>query len=233
MLATHFSPAYQWPVVFRDGLTMRDVAETLRTKQREWLLRLVADHRIKPTPLAKLAGVAATTITRKLYDPDDTAILTDLVIARICEALNVQPPNFLADDAPAARPRGFSDGDAALYDADGETPTARLVSAAIRPGLDPWELKTEALSNAGFRPGDILLMDINATPHPGDVVCAQVYDWNAPQNTRTVFRFFEPPFLVADGPGEEFRRPLLIDNQSVVVKAVMLGSIRARANRPS
>jgi hypothetical protein len=61
------------------------------------------------------------------------------------------------------------------------------------------------------------------------VVCAQVYQW--PSGTaQTVFRIFEPPYLVAatDDPTE--RRPLLIDNNQVTVKGVVTQSLRLMQN---
>jgi hypothetical protein len=43
-----------------------------------------------------------------------------------------------------------------------------------RNGIEPWLLHTRALELEGFMPGDIVLVDLNASPKPGDAVYATV-----------------------------------------------------------
>jgi DNA-binding Xre family transcriptional regulator len=232
MLATAFSTTYPLPpggsVV---GACVKDVAEQLRRRQRDWLRRIVADHAIKPTPLAKAAGVAATTLTRKLNDDDDTSILSDLTVARICAFLNIPAPNF-HDDAPRGAPAGLREPDALPYEPGPDALTAELVALAMRqPGRLPWTLRSRALEYVGYWPSDVLVVDLNAEPRAGDVVCAQLYDWQRPGATQTVFRLYEPPYLLAAGPDEAARKPRLLDNGNVAVKGVVVASFRERAGR--
>lgn len=228
MLATTFAATLQLRSFSETGATVRDVAETLRARQRDWLQRVLSERGIKPTPLARELGIAATTLTRKLNDPDDTAILSDLIIKRIADHLRVPAPNFM-DDRPSAV-SGFSESEAEPFDmtlAAGATHSLFGTLLASSKTITPWRLSSRALEYVGYMPGDILLVDPNVDPREGDVVCAQLYDWADFAKTRTVFRVYTPPFLVAAGPGNEFLAPSLID-RNVGVKGVVVSSIRER-----
>jgi SOS-response transcriptional repressor LexA len=111
--------------------------------------------------------------------------------------------------------------------------------AAIRPyscwlalaqghgNLDPWTLKSRALESAGYLPGDILLVALGETPVAGDIVCAQIYDWNAGK-AQTVFRLFQPPYLIAATTEASLLRPHVVDDEKVVIKGVVMNSLRGR-----
>lgn len=205
---------------------MRDVAQSIRDKQRAWLQTVIASHRVKPTPLARAAGIAPTTLTRKLNDPNDTAILSELTIARICSFLGISHPNF-TDDAPATV--GFADQEAEPYEPSAAEPLDALIKAAVggRLHIVPWVLRSRALEDEGYLPGDILIVDLNATAETGDIVCAQIYDWERPGKTRTVFRIFRAPYLVGAGSEPGARDPHLVDNRQVVIKGVVKFNLRA------
>jgi hypothetical protein len=57
-------------------------------------------------------------------------------------------------------------------------------------------------------------------------VCAQVYDMGG--RAKTVFRIFEHPFLVAASIDPSLHRPLLIDNRAIMVRGVVVASMRPR-----
>jgi hypothetical protein len=229
MLATAIEPAYRLHPEFPGaGIVMRDLAERVRQRQRDWLQRIVAEHNVKPTPLAKAAGVAATTITRKLNDPHDTAILSELSVARIAAHLGIPAPNFLVDDDQR---RGFSETEAALWQSEGpDDPVADAIAAMTGRALHlvPWELKSQALLHEGYRPGDILIVDLNASPKPGDIVLVQLYDWRNRAGTETVFRLYEPPYLIASGPVEAAKKPRLIDTAEIGIKGVVQAMLRRK-----
>ena len=90
-----------------------------------------------------------------------------------------------------------------------------------------WTLKSRALELAGYRPGDILFVQLGTPALKGDVFCAQIYDWHA-QRTETVFRIFQPPYLVAATADAELLRPYGADEESVVIKGVVLHTLRSR-----
>lgn len=62
----------------------------------------------------------------------------------------------------------------------------------------------------------------------GDVIVARLYNWHA-GTARTVLRIFQPPYLVAAATDPTKYRPELVDNERVVVKAVVVGSFRLAA----
>lgn len=218
---------------------MSNVVEELRRRQRDWLREIIARHGIAPTRLAKAAGLTPTTITRKVNDPSDTTILSEANVAKIVAYLGESAPVFfgsgvhdgasmaLVNKHPGLREREAEPYMAALHD-----PLAQAIAQlTTRDGVDAWTLQSRALEYEGYRPGDILIVDLNALPRPGDVVCAQLYDWQRSAGTQTVFRIYEPPYLVAAGPDEATRKPRLIDSENVAVKGVVMTSVRPRGAR--
>lgn len=97
--------------------------------------------------------------------------------------------------------------------------------APDRPHASLWQCKGRALELAGYRPGDMLVADLEAEAKAGDVVVAQLYDWTV-GSARTVLRIFQPPYLVAAAADPVKYRPELVDNERVVVKAVVVASFR-------
>jgi transcriptional regulator with XRE-family HTH domain len=78
-----------------------------------------------------------------------------------------------------------------------------------------------ALEGLGYLPGDIVIVDLDRKPAPGDVVCAQVYDLGRSE-PETVMRIYEPPVLVAASFDEQLRRPLMVDDARVKIEGVVL-----------
>jgi transcriptional regulator with XRE-family HTH domain len=210
---------------------MIDGVNELKERQIAWLRDMLARHGLKPTPLAERAGVNPSTLTRKLNGTDMGGPFTEATIAKIAAAFGEDYPT-LSGGSGGGRSAGFRDTEAEPYVAVASDPLADAIRHLCdRPGVDPWTLHSRALEYEGYRPGDIMIVDLNAEPRRGDVVCAQLYDWQRPGGTQTVFRLFEPPYLVGAGPDEASRKPRLIDNDSVAIKGVVLTSLRPRASR--
>jgi transcriptional regulator with XRE-family HTH domain len=132
----------------------------------------------------------------------------------------------LAQKTPVAG--GFRDAEMVEY----TSPTAadpRLAAlAALADGRNchPWLIRGRALVLAGYLPGDLVLVDHDINdPKRDAVVCAQVYDWEA-ASARTVLRLFAPPYLVAASPDPAYRKPELVDGDRVMIKGVVVASIR-------
>jgi hypothetical protein len=199
---------------------------------REYLRRVIA-HVDKPaTRIAKEIGVAASTLTRLLNAPEaSTATLHARTISKLQEFSGISL--FGGDTSTAQGPRGLAE-DAVLFDVTNADPA---VSAAIkaliggRQAADPWTIRTRALEGVGYLPGDIVIVDLGRRPEPGEVVCAQVYDWGRVA-AETVMRIYEPPFLVAASLDEQLRRPLMVDNERVIIKGVVLPH-RLRPSAPA
>jgi SOS-response transcriptional repressor LexA len=92
-------------------------------------------------------------------------------------------------------------------------------------GIDPWTIRTRALELEGYMPGDVVLVDLNATPKPGDVVCAQIYEWPV-MRANTVMRVFHRAspvkLLLSRSLDPAFAQPYVVDDDRVVVKGVIL-----------
>lgn len=133
-----------------------------------------------------------------------------------------------ADQARNLRP-GFSESDAAIWLPKQNEPGDQIARAlgADRPGVDIWEVRSMALSLAGYMPGDKLLVDAHASERckAGDVVIAQIYNWHT-GNASTVLRRFEPPVLVAASTQPDDQKVHVVDGNNVVIKGKVISSWR-------
>lgn len=218
--------------------------DRLREAQRAWLEEIERQLEITPTEIARLADVAAATVTRLRYKENYNGTLSAAIVDRIAQGTGIAAPEAarpkryqrpLLGDQPVASdlPRaGLSDQEAELYTAPMGDPMARLVTAAVdgRAHVVPWTLRTRSLEDEDVVPGDILIVDLNARPEAGDIICAQLYDFERPGATKTVFRLYHPPFLVGAGKEEGARVPQLIDDK-VGLKGVVELVIRRTRRR--
>lgn len=191
-----------------------------REEQKAWLQKVIASTGIAPTTLAQKAGLAPTTLTRFLNSNDYNNALSARTISSVEKFTGIR---FSADVAPI----GFGEVEATPFDTDENSDLAKRVRSLI--GADPvhpWVLSSRALETAGYQPGDILLVDLNAHPAAGDVVCAQLYDFSK-MKAETVFRIFEPPYLCSASYDRAHLAPILID-RNVGIKGVVTLSLRPR-----
>lgn len=198
-------------------------------QHRAWL-RQVALQTGKPlTRIAKEVGIAPSTLTRPLREGEDgTSTLHANTIEKISAHTGIAPPSAAA--RAQRRPvRGLSE-EAVPFVADNSP-----IDAAVRAltggsnAAVPWTLKTRALEGAGYLPGDIVILDLNAAAGPGDAVCAQVYDWRG-GTAETVWRLYDPPVLVgAPRDIDQRPKPLVVDNDLVVIKGRIRASLRPSA----
>ncbi|GLK72574.1 hypothetical protein KHC23_07630 [Ancylobacter dichloromethanicus] len=211
---------------------MGATAKTSETKRqlqevhKEWIAALERTLGLKPSKIAQEAGLSDTTLTR-LFWPDYAGTLSQMTIAKVKTRFGVAGPGEIA--VAGATIPGFSEGDRVLFSNDnGAGEEIEKIVEAMRAGrnaVEPWRLRSRALEGEGILPGDIVMVDLNAQAAAGDAVCAQVYDLRR-GTAETVFRLFEPPFLVAASSDAALRRPLLVDNERVAVVGVVVGSVR-------
>jgi hypothetical protein len=197
-----------------------------RDEQRRWLKRVLQITGKAPTALAQEARLAPTTLTRFLNDPEHATALS----ARSISAVEKTTGLRYGEDP---RPIGFRESEAEPFaGANGDAVFADLVKRTVGTanGIDPWTLRSRALEIAGYLPGDVLVVDLNRQPEPGDIVCAQVYDW-VRAKAETIFRIWEPPFLVGLSLDAKYRKPLVVDNEHVVMRGVVMASMRPRTAR--
>ena len=134
-----------------------------------------------------------------------------------------------AEPASPAVPSGFAESEAQPLQVAAQSQLAQIVDVLSRnrTNVDPWILKGRALEGAGYRPGDVVMVALGETPLSGDVVCAQIYDWSSGR-AETVFRIFQPPYLVAASPDPQFLRPYVVDDDKVHIKGVVIHTVRQR-----
>jgi len=193
---------------------------------RNWLRRVSEQTGLPPTTLAKRIKIAPSTLTRPLAEGDDgTSTLHAGTIEKIVLFTGISPPGATAD-ATGKPLRGFRE-DASPFTFDKADPLTGAVRALIagRNGIDPWTIKSRALELVGFLPGDVVLVDLNAMPRPGDAVCAQIYDWPK-MRAETVMRILQRAapidILLARSLDPAFDQPLLVDGERVAIKGVVL-----------
>lgn len=211
-----------WPAA-----TVR-LVEDIRAKQIAWVDRILQARGWNLTELAGKAGLSASTLTRWRNSESaarEGRTLNSRSVEGIARAANVRAYEDASGDG-----RGLAESEGEPYRPEpGEAHDAAVVDAirAGRNGIDAWRLSASALDLAGYLPGDIVFVDLNAEPRNSDVVCAQVYDWKRGR-AETVFRIFDQPYLLAASTDPALRRPLTVDGQTVVIKGVIINALRPR-----
>lgn len=198
-----------------------------RRKQIAWVKAIMAEMGVNQSELARRAGITHATLSKFLNDPQNLAELSTATVGKIHAVSPI--PHY--ENARGAMPPGFDEAEAMPFDGSHEDATITRAVEALRNGsnhVQPWVLNTDALENAGYRWGDILAVDMSATPKPGDVVCAQIYDNQG--GAETAFRIYHKPYLVASSNSPRHLMPTLID-QRVDVRGVVIASLRPRLSR--
>lgn len=191
---------------------------------RAYLLRVMATTGLTQTQLANHAGLDPSTLSRFLSEERQGHTLRATTLRKIEMTTGVR-----VDSGAAPPPPGFAESEAAPLAVDDAGPLQRIIAVLAAEGanVDPWTLHSPALDGAGYRRGDILLVALGVTPAAGDIVCAQIYDW-AKGRAETVFRMFQPPYLVAATSDPAYLRPHLVEDGKVVIKGVVVHTIRSR-----
>jgi hypothetical protein len=170
-----------------------------------------------------------------VYDKGYSGTLLTTTIETLAMHYGVIGP----DEFAAGRPlRGFGEEIASFdYTAESVAPTLRGIVAALlhdRPNAAPKLIQTRALEDAGYRKGDIAIVEQGLAPVPGDVVVAQVYD-DERGGAQTVLRVYRRAagsigFLMPPA-GEDNAEPLLVDGKAVRIAGVVTQSLRPNARR--
>jgi hypothetical protein len=206
----------------RQRTTFLPRADRETSRQHRDYLRRVLDHlNTKPTPLANKLGIAPSTLTRLLREPDDSTVTLHARTLRMLEDESGIP--FSSGEHAGAARGGFRE-EAVPFDAKGADPALSAALKALMAGrraATPWTVRTRSLEGLGILPGDIVIVDLGIRAQSGNTVCAQVYDVRR-GTAETVLRVYEPPFLVAASFDENLRRPLFVDDNNVAIKGVVL-----------
>lgn len=202
----------------------------VREAQARWLDTVVRQTGLSLTEIARRGDLNPSTLTRFRNNDVRGGTLAVRTLSTIAEVTKIGVPADIVGDPPAGT--GFREPEAETYTADRVSELGRMVRAALGDQLTAhaWLLRSRALEYAGYRPGDILIVDETASPLAGDVVCAQIYDLQR-GGAETVFRIYQPPVLIGAGPEEAAMRPRFVDDEVVAIRGVVLTSLRGRAGR--
>jgi transcriptional regulator with XRE-family HTH domain len=183
---------------------------------RDWLRSNLTERGITPTKAAKEIGVATSTLTKFLNDPNYSFTPSTPVIARL--------ERFFGRAAPRTAPnRGgaLPEIEATPVNPESLPAPQREALAALtagRRGIETWSVLGNYLQGAGVQPGDMLLVDLFENPRAGDIVCAEIHEQGA---KRTVFRVYEKPYLVAATFETKSWMPIVVDDRNVIVRGVV------------
>lgn len=205
----------------------RSVPES-REQQLEYIHRVLALTGWSQSVLARRAGLDPSTLSRFLSNERDGHALRPNSLLRIGEVTGIKAGS---DSASDDTPGGLSESEASprpTSTADDLTDAAIQAIVARGMNVDAWTLQSRALELAGYRHGDVLLVSLDEKPQPGDVVCAQIYDWTK-SRAETVFRIYQPPFLVPASMDTQLLKPLSLEDGTIAIKGVVIQSFRARA----
>lgn len=196
----------------------------MRSVINEWLENVMRRHGVSARQVALKSGnMSPSTIYRALED-DGKFVMSTSKLAQIATAFGEELPDVLA--VPGARPTISPGLSEELHPYFGPALPVN-VSASNDQGI--WTVATDALDLEGYLPGDRVVVDMSVKPEPGDVVCAQVYNFQR-GTAETVLRVYQPPFLVARSTSRRAdTKPLFIDNERVVVRGTVIRMIRERA----
>lgn len=205
-----------------DPISRSQTKRDIRERQRAWLRAVIGSTGLRASQVATGAGVSDTTLSRLLNNPEYEGTLSQMTVDRIKEKFRVPGPEEYANKG--AFVVGFAEAERIEFD---EAGLARMAEAmgCRRNGIDYWRLKTLALEQVGYLAGDIVAVDVNATPAAQDVVCALFYD-RGHGSGATIWRVYDPPFLVGAAADRTAYKPLLVDNDRVSIKGVVVASIR-------
>jgi 1,2-phenylacetyl-CoA epoxidase PaaB subunit len=173
--------------------------------------------------LARVTGIHPTTFSKFMNDPENRSRLQPAKIGAIEQASGMSYRDF-------GQVRGFEEAESDLYDITNAPDALRMAISGYkrdRNGVDAWVLNSSSLELAGYIPGDILIVDLNAQPRNGDIVCAQVYRQT---QAETVFRILEEDFLISATVDRTKFKPLRLDSatNNVIVRGVVIASLRER-----
>lgn len=200
-----------------------DAKKQLQDRQRDWLRQLVLQTGNKPSQIAKKAGVSDTTLTRLLNNPDYSGTLSEVTVERIKSAYTVPGPSQVV-----SRGASMLIGEAERIDLsslDVEASAALRAFLLNRDQVEFWKIGTSTLERAGYLPGDFVVVDPALEPRPHDAVKATVFDWNR-GGSETVWRLYDPPFLISSTSHGHASKPLLVDGERVKVQGVIVACVR-------
>jgi transcriptional regulator with XRE-family HTH domain len=90
----------------------------------------------------------------------------------------------------------------------------KVVEAALpNPQAEVWLMKGDELAGAGYRPGDLLIVDVTTRPQPQHFVMAETL--KVP-----IFRMYFPPYLFCVSLTSS-SPPIIVDNEKTTIRGIV------------
>ena len=202
-------------------------AMNTQSDTKRWIAAIAQHLQLSASELARRAGLATSTITRYLNDQTGAIGISQ----RSLDAIS-QYSGFLPHQMPgAARAHGFSEPEAVPYSYDATEVRPEWLDGAVAAVIGDathkaaWVMKSSALDMIGIMPRDIMVIDMNRSPSAKDIVCVQITDF-ATGSAETLFRYYDAPFAVARSAKLGHIKPLLVDNEAIQIRGVVVASFR-------
>ena len=178
--------------------------QSIRASIRHWLQSIMADQRLSAIQLAKKAGVSPTTIYRAL-DVDGVFMPTTKTLEKIATKIGRPPPSLTEHvGLEVHHIKPMSSGIEAM-----DLRNLQILTSFENSGL-VFRVTDRTLELEGYLPGDIVIIDKNVAPKPGDIVAAEVPAGR--EAAGTILRLFEPPYLMARAHDRQLEPlPILMD----------------------
>lgn len=196
----------------------------------DWIGRVLHHYDISAYKFSQRSGVSKQQIGRYLKPNTGSSMpKIDTLTSLADAAVDVPLPAGLLPTRNGQRPvTGFAEPEMKPVSME------KLGACPLEPGSasqSVWQITTRAieLPPYAYLPGDYVLLDEDAKAGPGQAVCAQIYDRQG--GAETVFRAYEPPFLVTATADPDARHaPLFVDGDKVIVKGPVIKSVRMTTN---
>lgn len=194
---------------------------------KDWLKAMASHLGLSMSQLARNAGMAASTLTRYVNDETDTLTIQQSSLEAVANFTGFRPYQFPGRSRP-----GFNEPDAIPFELDDRVPAPWVRSAVLearsgRNGIEAWVMKGAALDAMGILPGDVIIVDQNLKPKPGDVVVAQIVDYGR-GSAETVIRVYQPPYICSHSVRLGPMRPEQVDEDRVSIAGTAIGFLRTR-----
>lgn len=176
--------------------------------------------------LAKRAGLDHTTLLGFSRQEEPKRTLRRRTIEQLQAATGIpfgdgDEPKISMDVGPT---------DPVSISVDNEAPALRQAILSLcqgRRNAHPWLLRGDDLADFGYLSGDVVVVDLDEAPRDGDVVCAQVHDFQL-LRARTVFRFYDGGYLLSGSVAPGLRLPVPITDRQVTIMGVVVAMLRPR-----
>jgi phage repressor protein C with HTH and peptisase S24 domain len=199
----------------------------LRNSQKQWLAAARDHSKLSLTEISRRAYLSPGALSRFMNDETRAQLLSTPTIAAVAEVTRYPTAATLLGASHISS--GFREEEAVAFQGESNDPISDTIANLINsPNRFAYMLQSDALIYEGYKPGDIVIVDMSTNPRDGDIVCVQFYARNEEERTQTVFRLLSRRYLIAASPYNPTREPREILDASTKIMGTVIASIRKR-----